>query len=341
MRAAVFHEVGKRLSIERVLDPIVDAGQVIIEVAEAGICGSDLHITEYGLVPGGTILGHEFAGTVVALGANVAPEWNIGDRVTALPFHACRRCDACEVGLPALCSSVLFTGTRDHPGAYAEYVGARAGVLQRLPAGVTFSEGAMVEPLAVAHHAVEMAKVSRDDAVLVMGAGPIGAAAAMFARSFGARHVIVSEPSAERRALALELGATAVIDPISENAASRFSELAGMRPRVVLECVGKPGLVQQAVELAGIRARIVIAGVCFSEDKFKPMTALSKEVSIQFAQCYTERNFDAVIDAIAFGKVDPKPMHSRTVGLSALPEEFEGLRSDPSACKILIDPRLA
>jgi len=340
MRAAVFQRVGQALSIERLADPRPAADQVIIEVHRAGICGSDLHMSEYGAVPAGTVFGHEFAGTIVELGAAAGGRWKTGDRVTALPVQACRECEACAADLPALCLGGLFTGTNlEYPGAYAEYVGARTAMLQRLPAGVSFELGALVEPLAVAHHAVELAGVGRGATVLVLGAGPIGAGVVLFARAQGARHVIVSERSRERRAIALALGATAVIDPQQENVAERFASHAGGRPQIVIECVGVAGLLQQAIELAGIRARVLVAGVCFAPDQIMPLTALMKEVSVQFSQCYHERNFAAVIEAIAHGRVQPQPMHTDTVGFAGLPQTFESLRRDPRGCKVLIDPR--
>jgi (R,R)-butanediol dehydrogenase/meso-butanediol dehydrogenase/diacetyl reductase len=197
----------------------------------------------------------------------------------------------------------------------------------------------MVEPLAVSHHAVELARVARGATVLVIGAGPIGAGVVLFARAAGARHVIVSERSPERRRIALALGATAAIDPQAQDVAARFAGLAGARPQVVFECVGAPGLVQQAIELAGVRGRVLVAGVCFAQDRISPLTALMKEVNVQFSQCYTEANFAAVITAIARGEVMPAPMHTDTVGFAALPAAFEALRASPRGCKVLLDPR--
>ncbi|HEY2809005.1 MAG TPA: alcohol dehydrogenase catalytic domain-containing protein [Steroidobacteraceae bacterium] len=340
MRAAIFRASGRPLSIEQVPDPRPASDQIIVEVARSGICGSDLHVTEHGVIPPGVILGHEFAGTIVELGSKVAGDWRVGDRVTALPVQACRECDACAAGLPALCRSGRFTGmTLEYPGAYAQYTAARASMLQRLPTGVAFTVGALVEPLAVAHHAVELARIAPGDSVLVIGAGPIGAGVTLFARLAGARHVLVSEPAAARREIAAALGATALIDPASEDVAARCAALSGAPPQVVIECVGNPGLLQQALELAGIRGRVVIAGVCFAEDRIVPVVALMKEVSVQFSQCYTERNFEAVITAIARGEARPAPMHSQTIGLGELPERFEALRRSPRDCKVLIDPQ--
>ena len=339
MRAAFFQGAGKPLLIGSMADPAPEADEVIIGVARAGICGSDLHVTEYDAVPPGTVLGHEFAGEIVALGSAVKGDWRVGDRVTALPIHACHQCEACDMALPALCSHAQFTGTlMNRPGAYAEFVAARAPMLQRLPDGVSIDEGGMIEPLAVAHHTVEMAAIRKGEVVLVIGAGPIGAAVTLFARLAGAAHVVVSEPSAARRVLAMELGATATIDPRSENVATRFRALAGRSPQVVFECVGIPGLIKQTIELAGVRGRVVVAGVCFGEDSITPLVGFSKEVSVQFTQCYTERNFERVIDLIARGEAKVAPLHTQTVGLAELPETFEALRTAADQCKVLIDP---
>lgn len=339
MRAAMFHGIGKPLAIETVADPTPGPDDVVIEVAHAGICGSDLHITQFGLIAEGTILGHEFAGTIAAKGAHVGANWKNGDRVTALPLTSCRACALCDEGLYALCANVKFIGTTTLlQGAYANYVLAKAASLQKLPAGISFAEGAMVEPLSVAHHTVDLAQIRPGETALVLGAGPIGAGVTLFARHAGAKHVIVSEPFPSRRARALELGATAVLDPKTDNIAERVAQIAGQAPNIVFECVGAPGLLKQAIGFAGPRARVVVAGVLFEEERYDPLVALGKELSIQYCQCYTERDFSSVINAIASNRVKPQPMHTATVGFSELPQSFEALRTASPHCKVLIDP---
>jgi 2-desacetyl-2-hydroxyethyl bacteriochlorophyllide A dehydrogenase len=339
MRAAIFQQAGKPLSIENVPDPTPAPDQVILEVANAGICGSDLHMAQSDHTPAGLILGHEFAGVISALGKDVAG-WKVGDRVTALPLNACNSCNACDSGLPALCSQNLFTGCYlTAQGAYAQFVTARGSMLQRLPDGVSFENGALVEPLAVGHHIVDMAEMPAGASVLIIGGGPIGVAVALFARQAGARHVIVSEMSAARRAKALEVGATGVIDPKTEDVAAAFHRMADDRaPQVVFECVGVPGMLKQAVDLVGLRGRVVVAGVVFTEDVIAPVVALGKEVSIRFSQAYTERDFEAVIDAIAKGLINPRPIHSSTVSLDELPAAFDALMTPSTQCKVLIRP---
>jgi (R,R)-butanediol dehydrogenase/meso-butanediol dehydrogenase/diacetyl reductase len=341
MRAAVFHEAGRPLEITAVADPVPAPDQVILAVGRAGICGSDLHMTQYpGFCAPGTILGHEFFGTVVAAGSAVTA-WRGGERVTALPVMPCRHCEACDQGLPALCPSVLFVGTAlGAPGAFADYVAVRADQLQRVPDGVDDVEAAMIEPLAVGHHTVSRAELRPDDRVLVLGGGPIGAAVALFARAAGVRSVIVSEPAEARRDRCRELGASGVIDPQREDLAARFVQLAGGRPSVVFECVGVPGMLAEAVRVAGLRARIVVAGVVFAEDTFPPLEAMARELTIRYSQAYAERDFAAVIDALARGRVDCRPLHTRTVSLAELPAAFEALRGNPGECKVLVDPAL-
>ena len=340
MRAAVFRECGKPLVIETVDDPEPAPDQVILEVAHAGICGSDLHMTENPATTPGIVLGHEFAGTIAALGSAVEGPWQVGDRVTALPLNACLQCEACDANLPALCPNNLFTGTTPLVrGAYAQFVAARGSMLQKLPDGVTLAEGALVEPLAVGHHIVSMAHMPNDAAVLVLGGGPIGIAVALFARHAGARHVIVSERSPDRRALAQVIGATAVIDPQAEDVSAAFARMTGGRkPQVVFECVGVPGMLDEAIRLAGVRGQVIVAGVILKQDSFLPIIALGKEVTIQYSQAYTEKDFEAVIDAIAKGAVKPGPIHTSTVSLDELPAAFEALRGQPRECKVLIRP---
>jgi len=340
MRAAVFRGPQAPLSIETVPDPVPAADQVVIEVVHAGICGSDLHMAESEHTASGLILGHEYAGTIAELGSGVSGSWKVGDRVTALPLFACHRadCAACSADLPAICPANLFAGTDLlAQGAYAQLVGARAAMVQRLPDGVSFAEGAMVEPLAVGHHIVSRAESLRDAAVLVLGGGPIGVAVALFAALAGARHVIVSERSPERRALAVAMGA-GVIDPAAGDVGEAFARLTGGQPQVVFECVGVPGMLAQAVSLVAIRGQVIVAGVIIEQDTFLPIVALGKEVTIRYSQAYAERDFEAVIDAIARGRIAPAPIHTSTVSLDALPAAFAALRGNPRECKVLISP---
>ncbi|MBV1918469.1 MAG: alcohol dehydrogenase catalytic domain-containing protein [Sphingomonadaceae bacterium] len=338
MRAAVYKSAELPLEIRDIDVPVAEAGEVLIQVARAGICGSDLHVKEYGGQPEGVVFGHEYAGVVTRLGAGTEG-WSVGDRVVSLPIHPCGTCDACNVGKIALCEKIVFTGfSLDHSGAYAEYAAAPAHSLHRVPNNVGFDAAAMVEPLSVSRRAVSMAPITQDSVVLVIGTGPIGAGAVQFAKLAGARQVIVSETSQERRQLALDVGASAVIDPAAGDLGEQLKAIAGRLPDVVIEAVGVPGLIQQAISVCAYEATIVVVGACFKEDHFMPAQALSHELTIRFSNCYTHEDFGAVIEALASGDLDPSAIHTGTLTLDEVPSAFDALMTSKSGCKTLIDP---
>ena len=339
MRAAIFQGSKRPLSIEQIADPIPSAADVVLAVHRAGICGSDLHLAEYDFVGPGTVFGHEFSGEIVALGAQAPAGLKIGDRVTANPFDACRTCDVCGEGHTGLCTAGKCIGVApDMPGAYAEYVSVPGANVQRLPTGVSFEEGALVEPMSVAYHAVLLAQLSGDDDVLVLGAGPIGIAVTLLCKLAGARRVIVSEPAEIRRDQAKAVGATATIDPRSGPLADQCRALLGRAPGVVIECAGSVGRIQDAIEAVDRRGLVVIPGACLGEDRFIPTMALMKQVRLQFSMTYTDREFGSVIDLIARGELDPTPLHTDTVSLRELPDTFAALSRNPHQVKVLIDP---
>jgi (R,R)-butanediol dehydrogenase/meso-butanediol dehydrogenase/diacetyl reductase len=343
MKAAVFQGVGKPLAIETVPTPQAGPGELVLRVHHCGICGSDLHATQEGtfLVPNGTVLGHEFAGEIVESGA---ADWKVGDMVTALPLFSCLECaprGECKDGLGILCGRNRIVGLNlATPGAYAEYVKVSARETMRLPAQVKTREGATTEPLSVGLHAVHCGKVGIGDRVLVLGAGPIGLAVAIFARIAGARNVVVSEYAPARREAAGALGATAVIDPAREDVAEAFRKHAGGPPNVIFESVGLPGMIQKCVDMAGVQARVVVVGVCMHEDRFLPMIANFKEISIQFVMGYLRSDWRIVLDLLDSGRVDPRALITDEVSLAQLPAAFEGLRKPSTQIKILVRPGL-
>jgi len=338
MRAAVFHGSSRNLTVETVPDPAPKAGHVVIEVARAGICGSDLHMAEHDFAAPGTIFGHEFSGTIAAIGPDVSPGYKIGDRVTANPFDACRQCEPCADGHFALCSGGRCIGTlADLPGAYAEYVSVPAHGLQRLPSGASFEEGALVEPLAVAYHAVRLAALGADDTVLILGAGPIGLAVALMCRQYGIAALGVSEPSEARRIRATDFGATALIDPLAGDPHEQVTRAFGGRPSVVIECVGNAGRIQDALNFVAPRGRIIIPGACMTEDQFHPAIGLMKEARLQFSMTYTESDFESVVNLVSTRKIDPISLHTLSVSLDETPETFSSLKYDHSQVKAMID----
>ncbi|MBS0561103.1 MAG: alcohol dehydrogenase catalytic domain-containing protein [Proteobacteria bacterium] len=341
MRAAVFEAEGRKLAIAERETPTAGQGELVLRVAFCGICGSDLHATEPSPFPldRGTVLGHEFAGTVAASGA---AEWQVGDRAIGIPLMPCADCaplGECREGLGILCPRGRIIGlAATAPGAYAEYVRLPARMALRVPDGLDLSHAALAEPLAVGAHAVRKAGTLLGARVLVIGAGPIGLAVIAFAALSGAGALAVSEPDPTRRERALSLGATTGIDPRAEDVRAAFAQAAGGAPDVVFECAGAPGLLRHAIDLAGIAARVVVVGVCRTEDTLLPRVAIRKELSVQFVLGYVRDDFALVLDTLAAGRLDAARFITRTIGLDALPDTFEALRRPNPEAKVLIAP---
>lgn len=340
MRAAVFRGVGRKLSIEDVPMPEPGPGELILKVAYCGICGSDLHVTQPGamLLPEGSILGHEFAGEVVD---SRVSKWKVGDRVAAIPLWECDLCAprGCQKGLGALCQESRFIGVADGvPGAYAQYVKLRDSHVLALPPTVSLRDAALLEPLAVGRHGVALAGDLAGRNVLVLGAGPIGLTTALCAQLAGARTVVISELTESRRERAAAIGVTGVIDPGAGPVGQAFSAIAGAKPDVIFECVGVPGLIQQAVSLSQPKGRIVVIGVCMVSDNFLPVAAVSKELNVQFVMGYTRADFDYVLGHLAAGRIDTEMLITTVIGFDELPDVFEQLRTGSGHTKVLIQP---
>jgi 2-desacetyl-2-hydroxyethyl bacteriochlorophyllide A dehydrogenase len=343
MRAAVFHSEGQPLAIEDHQTPTARPGDIVMQVAYCGICGSDLHATEPSPTPlePGTILGHEFSGVVVE---SASDGFARGDRVIGLPLQECDECrplgSGCRDRLGILCGRNRIIGmSAAVPGAYAEYLRMPAHHALQVPAGLDLRQAALTEPLAVGAHAARMAGNLLGARVLVIGAGPIGLAVTLFARVAGARHVVVSEIAPVRREHAVGLGA-AVVDPAAEPVAAAYARIAGGAPDIIFECVGVQSMLRQCIDIAPLHGRIIVVGVCRQEDTLLPRVALRKELSIQFVLGYSREEFGLVLDLVAAGHIDPAPLITGVIGLRELPAMFEALRKPSPHAKVLIDPSL-
>ncbi|MBM0126216.1 zinc-binding dehydrogenase [Pimelobacter simplex] len=380
MRAVVCHRA--ELTVQDLPDLTPERGQVLISVERCGICGSDLHarlhcdetaadVAELGYdhfmrSSDRVVMGHEFVGTVADYGLRTRALHPVGTRVVALPVLRAGG-STHLTGLSPLAS-----------GGYAEQVLAVPSMTMRVPDEVDADAAALTEPMAVALHAVRRGEVGAKDTAVVIGCGPIGLAVIAMLKATGVRHVIASDFSAGRRALAERMGADVVVNPADESPWASFAESkrylteaialadlgidamdrlravpllpwahvlraaekAGATPRgpVVFECVGIPGMIEHVIANAPLLSRVVVVGVCMGEDSFRPSMAINKEIDLRFAFAYDPGEFHQTLQWIASGKVDVRPLVTGVVGLDGVAGAFEDLGDPERHAKILVDP---
>ncbi|HZU65068.1 MAG TPA: alcohol dehydrogenase catalytic domain-containing protein [Novosphingobium sp.] len=331
MRAAVFKGAGQPWAIESLPDPQPGAGEVVIKVCRCGLCGTDLHMTSGSGwdFPAETVPGHEYAGEVVALGAGVE-HLAIGDRITALPAKGCGQCAACRAGQVMLCPQM-----QGYMGGFGEYLRAPAAHAVKLPATLSFADGALIEPLAVGLHGVAMAPLVPGSRVLVLGAGSVALAAIYWARRLGAGRIAVMSRSARRADLAGQLGGDAFI-PYGEGEHGEVIAALGGQPDIVLECAGAVGMLGKAVEHARPNGTIVSMGFCTHPDPVIPGIATYKQLRLVFSMAYTLAEFEHVARTLDRGHLEPRLMVSETIPLDALPAMIEGLRAGASQTKVQV-----
>ena len=344
MKAAVYDAPGQALRLAEVPDPRPGPGQAVIRVAACGVCGSDLHATtpQGDLARRGGVLGHEVTGEIVEIGPEPVGRWSVGDRVFVIPIGSCGRCPHCRLDRPEDCprqKTFGALGPTEPDGAYAEYLTVSLTDLLAVPEGVSMDVAALCEPLATGLLCVRQARLAIGDRVLILGGGPIGLACTVWARFFGSRRVVVSEGVDHRRVLAEQLGATDTIAAGSGvDVSGRFAELTGAEPDVVIEAVGRPGMLNAAIAAVRAQGRVVTGGVCMEPDSFDHLLAYGKEPEIRTARVYTKAENEFILEMLAAGRIDPAPMITHRIGLDALPAAFEALRTPTDQCKVMVMP---
>jgi threonine dehydrogenase-like Zn-dependent dehydrogenase len=277
-------------------------------------------------------VGHEFSARILDLGPSTegpAP----GTLVTSMP--------------------VMIDGSRirdlaynnDMPGGFSERMLLSAPLLVPVPNGLDARRAALTEPMAVGLHAVNrsgMAPAGRGaggrSGAVVVGCGPVGLAVIAALKLRGVEAVVASDYSPARRALALSMGAHAVVDPAQADPFDTWAEVGKGRELVVFEAVGVPGVINSVMRRAPRGARMVVVGVCMQDDTVVPLYGIAKEIDIRFALAYDPMEFSESLSAIAEGRIDVTPMITGEVDLAGLAEAFEELGDPERHCKILCRP---
>ncbi|MFM8848055.1 MAG: zinc-binding dehydrogenase [Actinomycetota bacterium] len=326
-------------------DPAPSATGVVVDVAFCGICGTDIHAYQSGRPYNPAICGHEWTGSLSAVGSDVKG-LSEGDRVVVAIAPACGRCAPCRAGQADRCMVSFLSALGREPGApphggFATRIPVEASRVVRAHSSLSDEQAAQVEPTTVAFHAVRRSGIRLGDVAVVQGAGPIGLGTLQWARAAGAGVVVVVEPNESRRALARELGAHHCVTP-GADADALVKELThGLGADIVYECVGRPFAVQSAVDLARRGGAMCLIGLAEEDAPITPGSWLIKEIAVTSALAYNHEEFDMVMGMIADGRFRTEPMHSSTVPLDGLDAALADLASGTSAeTKVLVDPRL-
>lgn len=336
------------LRIDEWPTPEPAAGEVLLHVARNGICGSDLH-TYLGAAKGGAtmhvpgvVLGHEFSGTVAALGDGV-DDLALGTAVAVAPIEWCGSCWGCQHASPNLCRRVGLYGGYRMPlhGGLAEWVAVSRRACHVVPAGLSVEHAALAEPMAVALHAARRAPELLGSTVLVLGAGPIGLGVLQAARAGGATSVLVSEPSRARRDAASALGATEVVDPTHDDVRTAVRDVSRHGLDLVFDTTANSAAFNQG--LATLRPHGTLVSVAgWGELAAVDMgLAMAKELDVRFSMTYQpEIDFPATLAMLAGGAFDPVAMVTDHIPLDAVVSGGidELLHHADRHIKILVDP---
>jgi L-iditol 2-dehydrogenase len=327
MRTAVLMEAG-RFELQDRERPSPGADEVLVSIAEVGICGSDVHYYEHGrigdyVVEEPLVLGHESAGVVEAVGEAVEG-FEPGDRVALEPGVPCRRCGHCKRGDYHLCESVRFMATPPHDGAFTEYVAWPADFAYELPADVSLREGALCEPLSVGIHACRRGAVGVGDTVLITGAGPIGLCVMEAARAAGASDVLVTDVVERKLDVASDRGADLTIDVTSEDLGAAVREYTGgLGADAVIEASGAAPSIQSTLEGARRGGTVVFVGLASDpEVPLDVVDIVDNELDVHGSFRY-KNTYPAAVALLADGAVDLAGMVDFESPLEAVADAFE------------------
>jgi 2-desacetyl-2-hydroxyethyl bacteriochlorophyllide A dehydrogenase len=309
---------------------------VRIEVAYGGVCGSDLSIyrglrDERMLLP--EIIGHEMSGTIAEVGAD-AEGWKPGDRVVVMPFDTCGDCRACQQGHFHICYNLNFFGV-ESAGAFQDSWTVPAHTLHSIPDGISLELAALVEPVAVAVHAVRASGLRDGDFAVVLGGGPIGLLTALVAHDRGGR-VLLSEVDPFRVDVARGMGLEA-LDPTADDLQEAvLTASAGSGADIVFEVSGSQAAATIMSELLCTRGLMLVVAIFSEPAKIDLKRCFMRELRLQAVRCYNHEDFREAIDLIASGRYPFERMITARVPIEQLPGAFQQMESGAPVMKTLL-----
>lgn len=352
MKAALWY-AKKDIRVEEVDEPKVTKGNIKIKVKWCGICGSDLHEYLGGpiFIPVGqphplsgniapVVLGHEFSGEVVEVGEGVT-KFQIGDRVIVEPIVACGECPACREGKYNLCSYLGFHGLCGSGGGLAEYTVFPEEYVHKMPEEMTYEQGALVEPMAVALHSIRIANFKTGDTAIVLGSGPIGLATIECLKAAGAKLVVVLQRKSIRQEYAKRAGADVVLDPNEVDIAMEVKKLTGgTGVDVAFETTGAKIGFDIGIDSLKYEGTMVITSIWEDEINFNPNVLVFSEKKIVGTLAY-RHEFPATIAQMSDGRIKAEGYITKKIALEDIVEEGFGALTGPEKkkhVKILVTP---
>jgi threonine dehydrogenase-like Zn-dependent dehydrogenase len=333
MKALVMQPGGVEV-VERA-DPVAATDGAVVAVHSCGICGSDVHVVEAGVRRHGQVLGHEFSGTVVSVGAGVG-DLRVGQVVAVNPLGGCGSCVPCRHDLPLLCAEVPNLGLTA-PGGFAELVAVPRDQLFAMPDGVDPELGAHAEPLSVALHAIAMARAAPGDDALVFGVGPIGLRVILGLRARGAGRIVAVGRSPGRRAAAAAVGADMVLDSRETDVAAWAAD-SGMAFPQAYECSAAPDALARCVATLAVGGTVVEVGLPSRPATVDTRLLVSRNLHLVGSCAFGVAEYRRSLELLCSGAVDVAPLVSERVPLSGAPDALYRLRRPGDLVGVLVQP---
>jgi L-iditol 2-dehydrogenase len=338
MRQAVL-EQPRRVILRQVPQPEPGPGQVLLKIKEIGVCGSDIHAWhgKHPYIRCPIVQGHEFSGQVVKVGPGTRG-LRPGDKATVMPQVVCGTCYSCRHGDYHICSSLKVIGCQVD-GAAQEYFAVDAGLVCRLPSGVSYEIGATIEPVAVGAHAMSRLGSVKGKRLLILGAGPIGNLAAQTARALGAASVMITDVNDFRLGIAERCGIPHRVNPAKEDLGEALRRAFGEDGAdAILECVGIQQTIEQAIAISRKGAAVVVVGVFGQKPVVDVGLIQDKELRIAGTLMYKAEDYRTAIRLLASRAVDPLPLITQRFPFAEYGAAYEHIeRERESTMKVLID----
>jgi 2-desacetyl-2-hydroxyethyl bacteriochlorophyllide A dehydrogenase len=342
MKAIVKTKKEPGIEVLDVDEPEVKETDVLVKVAAGSLCGSDVHYYQW--LPGSrfirvpVILGHEFSGQVVKVGAGVNTV-DVGDRISAMPSMPCGQCSNCLIGRGDSCTDRLVPGLLSD-GFFATYARLTAGAnIFKLPENVSYEAAALLEPFSVALNAVDLSDFRIGYRAAVLGPGPIGLLTTMILKAGGASLIMMAGTRGDEKRLDLarRFGADLIVDVEQEDPAATARNVSGGGLDIVFEATGNPKSVSQALDMVRAGGKVVLIGIHAALAEFDPTPMVRGRKSIIGAYGYNVQTWRRAIALISSGKVDPEAIITHRLPLIDGEEGFE-LAIKRDAAKVIFLP---